>query len=143
MTNLLGKNEIFAAQDRRYAVIPIEEWGGDVRLRSLTGAERDEFEASNTETKNGQSKPKFENFRARMCAMCIVDADGARLFTSRADIAMLGGKAVSALQKIFNKCQEMNGMSNEDVEELTEDFDPAEEKLPELSTSASAGTWEA
>jgi hypothetical protein len=135
---LLGKSDIFAAEDRQYVLLHIEEWGGDVRLQSLTGRERDEFEASTTETKNGRSKPKFENFRAKMCAACMVDENGKRIFTTRADIQMLGEKSVSALQKIFNRCQELNGMSDEDVEELTEDFGSAEVAADITAPSTSA-----
>lgn len=121
----LSKDAIFASEDRRYAIVDVSEWGGSVRIRSLTGRERDEFEAGSTEMKNGRAKPKYENFRARYCAQCIVDENDHQMFVTRSEIAMLGNKSVAALQKIFNKCQELNGMSDEDVEELTEGFDRA------------------
>lgn len=130
--SFLSKDAIFAADDRVYAEVDVPEWGGKVRVRSLTGRERDEFEAGTTEMKNGRQKPKFDNFRARFCAYCIVDENGGLIFTSRAEVAMLGNKSVAALQRIFNKCQEINGLSDSDVEELTEDF---EEAGSALSTS--------
>lgn len=139
MTDFLSKEAIFSTDDRKYVTVHVDEWGGDVRIRSLTGRERDEFEGKNTETKNGRSKVKFENFRARFCALCIVDASGAPLFVTNAEITMLGNKSVKALQRVFNACQDLNGMSDSDVEELTEDFEEPKtaDKVEELSTFVS------
>jgi hypothetical protein len=120
---LLSKDEIFSADDRRFEIVKVPEWGGEVRVRSLTGRERDEFESTTYNTKGGKVKENFDNFRARLIAKCVVDEDGKLVFTNRAEIAMLGNKSAAALQRIFNKCQELNGLTNEDVEELTEDFE--------------------
>lgn len=119
---LLSADEILAADDRRYEIVPVSEWGGEVRVRSLTGRERDNFELSLSDGKKGETK---ENFRARLVALCAVDADGKPLFTNKQQVIMLGNKSVSALQRVFDKCNEMNGFSEQDVEELTEDFGAA------------------
>jgi hypothetical protein len=47
------------------------------------------------------------------------------MFTNSQDILALGGKSVAALQLLFNKCNEMNGFTEKDIEELTEDFEEA------------------
>jgi hypothetical protein len=127
---LLSKSDILNADDRKTERVEVPEWGGSVLVRSLSGAERDKFESDSVDQKTG--KTKTENFRARLLSLCIVDEDGKRLFESRGDIAMLGNKSVAALQRVFNKCQELNGFSEEDIEELTEDFD---EDPDEPSTS--------
>lgn len=118
---LLSKQDILAANDLKTEEVHVPEWGGSVLVRTLSGRERDEFEQSTVDHKNG--KPNLENFRAKLVAMCVVDENGQRLFQTKAEVAMLGNKSVAALQRIFNKAQELNGFSEKDVEELTEGFD--------------------
>jgi hypothetical protein len=127
---LLSKHDIMTVDDLKVEEVSVPEWGGSVLVRTLTARERDEFESSTVDKKSG--KPNLENFRAKLVGLCLVDENGKRLFESRADIAMLGNKSVAALQRVFNKAQELNGFSEEDVEELTEDFD---EDPDEQSTS--------
>lgn len=120
---LLSRDDILKAEDRKYETIPVPEWGGDVRLRTLTGRERDEFEASTVETnKKGQQRANLVNIRARLVSLCLVDDDGNRMFTERRDIILLGEKSAAALERVFSKCNEMNGLSDKDVEELAENF---------------------
>lgn len=120
-------DQILAAEDRTYEVVSVPEWGGEVRLKSLTGAERDRFEQSLQEQRGGKTKQNFDNFRARLIALCAVDEAGAPLFTNKQAVIMLGNKNVAPLQRLFNKCNEMNGLSDEDVEDLTEGFEEAPE----------------
>lgn len=128
---ILGRDAILNADDRRTKVVPVPEWGGEVMIRSLSGKERDEFEASLQVTRGTKTKQNIANFRARLLALCIVNENGERLFVA-ADIPRLGDKSVAALQRVFNACNELNGLSDEDVDELTEGFD---EEAPEASTS--------
>jgi hypothetical protein len=51
----------------------------------------------------------------------MVNADGKRIFES-GDVARLGNKSSAALDRLFAKCQEINGFSDKDIEEMTEDF---------------------
>lgn len=118
----LSRDDILKADDRKTEVVPVPEWGGDVRLRTLSGAERDAFEASTVEVRGGKQRQNFKNLRARLVALCLVDEDNRRMFTS-GDVAKLGEKSSAALDRLFTKCQEMNGLSDGDVEELTEGFD--------------------
>ncbi len=118
---ILNKNDIMTVDDLKVEEVPVPEWGGSVLVRTLTARERDDFESSTVDKKTG--KPNLDNFRAKLVSLCMVDENGKRLFESRADVAMLGNKSVAALQRVFNKAQELNGFSEKDVEELTEDFD--------------------
>lgn len=119
---LLSKGQILAASDLKTEDVSVPEWGGDVRLRTLTGAERDAFEASTIEMRGKRQTMNLRNLRARLVALCAVHENGARIFTD-ADIAALGGKSSLCLDRLFEKCQEMNGLSDDDVEKLTEVFD--------------------
>lgn len=122
---LLGRDQILGADDLQTKDIPVLEWGGDVRIRMLTGEQRDAFEASLVEMKkDGSQKRNMDNVRARLAALCIVNEANEQLFT-KADIGQLGRKSAAALQRVFNACQEFNGFTDADVEELAEGFEPA------------------
>jgi hypothetical protein len=122
--NFLGRDDILDFEDIETHVVPVPEWGENaaVRLKVLSAAERDAFEASTVTTKGGKQKPNLANLRARLVARCMVDADGKRVFES-GDVARLGTKSSKALDRLFSKCQEINGFSDKDIEEMTEDFD--------------------
>ena len=129
MAKYLGREEIYHAQDQQYDEVPVPEWApaGDanpdewvLKLKGMTGFERDRFEAT-LAPKGNSKRPNMENFRARLVAQCAVDPDGNRLFNS-GDVKMLGEKSAKALGRVFDKCQEMNGLSDSDIDELTEDF---------------------
>ncbi len=118
---ILSREEILNANDRQLVEVPVKEWGGSVIVRGLSGKERDEYEASIISVKDGKAVQNYENARARLVALCVVDEKGTRLF-NKSDITALGNKSVAALQRVFNKCQELNAISDDDVEELVEDF---------------------
>lgn len=120
---LLGRNQILDAKDLETKDIPVPEWGGDVRIRMLTGEERDAFEASMIELrKDGTTKANRENVRARLLILCIVNEQGEQMF-NRADIKLLGRKSAKALERVINAANELNGISEEDIEALAEGFD--------------------
>ena len=121
--SLLSRDDILNKDDRKTEEVHVPEWGGSVLVRSLSGRERDEFEASTVKIKQGKQEQNYDNFRARFVALCVVDESGQRLFKTRQEVQMLGNKSVAALQRVFNKAQELNGMSEQDVEDLTESFD--------------------
>lgn len=121
---LLSRDQILDADDIKYEELPVPEWGGSVRLKSLAGEERDAFEASTVESKGGKTKANLANLRARLVSRCVVNEEGLLLF-SPPDIKLLGKKSAAALDRVFSKCQEMNALTEKDVEELTEGFDDA------------------
>lgn len=126
---LLGRDAILGADDLRYEVVPCPEWGGDVRIRSLTGAQRDRFEVQLGQQAGlgGTGKPNvagLDNVRASLLALCIVDEDGQPLFTA-ADVAALGGKNALVIERLFTAARRLSGLTDGDVEELTENFGAA------------------
>lgn len=121
----LSREQILAADDRTYADVPVPEWGGSVRVRSMTGRERDQLERSvMVEKKRGLKEVNMENFRAKIVALTVVDESGELLFTER-DVRALGEKSSKAVARIANKASELSAITDDDVEEMTEDFDEA------------------
>jgi len=117
----LSRAQIFEAEDRQYDTVPCPEWGGDVRLRSITGAQRDAYEQSMVEQRGNDRKVNVRNARAKLIVLCAVDEDGRQLFTSE-DVRALGAKNARPLDRLFDACQALVGLSENDIEEMTENF---------------------
>ena len=114
---LLGKEAILAADDIRSERVEIPEWGGEVMVRGLTGAQRDAWESSMSRRVGKQMVPDMRNFRARLVVLCVVDETGELVFHG-GDIDALAGKSGSALDKIYGVAARLSGISEDDAEEL-------------------------
>jgi len=114
---LLTKSVILAADDLKREAVPVPEWGGDVFIRSMTGAERDAFENAQIEGRGKDRKVNLANLRARLVAATACDGEGKLLF-SKEDAAALGGKSSAALDRCFEVAQRLSRLSREDVEAL-------------------------
>lgn len=111
---ILGKNLILSAVDLKSEDVPVPEWGGDVRVRSLTGAERDAFDTS---LLGKDGKRNLGNIRARLLALTIVDENGDRVFSDD-DADQLGAKSAGVLERLFEVAQRLNGMGAAAEEEI-------------------------
>ncbi len=120
MTDLkrLTAAEILAVDDIEFEDVEVPEWGGIVRIRSLTGTERDRLESSMVEERGKNRTLNLVNFRARLIAATAVDDQGKALFTPD-QIRPLGGKNALALSRLFDVASRLSGYSQKDVEELT------------------------
>jgi hypothetical protein len=115
--DLLSIDQILDKDDKSYKEVYVDAWGGTVRVASLTSAQRDDWEAQFVKNKN---KPEvaLKKFRARLVAKCLVDAEGRLLFDSKEKIDRLASKNASVLNELFEICQQHNGFTDADVEEL-------------------------
>jgi hypothetical protein len=118
--SLLSREQILKAKDRTYQEVRCPEWGGTVRLQSLSGAERDAFEESilGQKNKDGSREVVTKNLRAKLVALSAVDKDGNLIF-SMDDVMVLGEKNAAPLDRLFSIAQKLSGISKDDVEELT------------------------
>jgi hypothetical protein len=126
---LLSADDIIKADDLVYDYVAVPEWGGRVRVRCLTGSERDEFEDFIVVTK-GQGKhitreAKMANARAKVCSLGIVGEDGARLFNNN-QIILLGSKNSVPVQRVFEKIMQLSAMTEKEIEELGNDSVPGQ-----------------
>lgn len=96
----LTKGDVFNAQDRKLERVEIPEWDGFLFVRTLSAAERDDFENSNYRVKNGSLEPQFGNMRARLVALCACDEQGNRLFIDD-DAGQLGTKFGAAVDRAY------------------------------------------
>lgn len=119
---LLSRDDILGAQDRKTEDVQVPEWGGTVRVRSLSGAERDAYEAGIVQVRgDGSRKFTLSNARARLVSLSVCGEDGERVFTD-ADIAKLGEKSAAALERVFDVALHLSGLSEGDIEEMAEGF---------------------
>jgi hypothetical protein len=102
------REKVFKAQDTQvdYVACPEwadEEWDGTVKMRGLTGTERDDFEASCQQLRKSRDErtgkqvreavPVLTNIRAKLVVKCALDPDDdTRLFTDQ-DAPALGEKS--------------------------------------------------
>lgn len=120
--SILNREQILQAKDLVTEAVEVPEWGGSVLVKSLTGAERDQYESAIVEQKGRDTKLNMRNARARLVALSVVDEEGKRLFSPN-DVSLLGAKSAAALQRVFNVSMRLSGISAEDVRELTEEIE--------------------
>lgn len=107
-------------------VVKVDLGKGDfVYVRQMTGRERDKFEQSLIkENKNAEGgfEKALDDFRAKL-AVCTVCDEGGKLVLTPADAPLLSQMMSAArLEKIVNKAQEMNKITEEDKENLTKNL---------------------
>lgn len=115
---LLTKEQLLAKRERTYKNVPIPELGGEVRIRSLKSSEITGWQASLLDPKTGEPCIKRQKqARERMVALSLVDGHGNMLCNSD-DLATLNGLENSIIARIAIAAGELNGIDNEDFEEL-------------------------
>ena len=122
---MLDREAIFAADDIKRVPVPTPEWGGTVNVQTMTGTARDEYEQTLFGSKTGD---RIKNVRATLLAFCVVDDDGKLLFRPE-DIEELGGKNAAVLSRLFEAAQDVNKLTDGDVEELAgnSEADPSDD----------------
>lgn len=143
---LLTKNVILAKKDVATEEVHVPEWDGYVLVRGMTGAERDQWEASqvdpdlsrqwkrmNATQRRAAVQNRMRNIRARLVVNCVVDENGERIFGSE-DIEDLGNKSGAAINRIYEVAARLSGIRDEDVEEIAESI----EEDPTASSSSNS-----
>ncbi|KKK85033.1 hypothetical protein LCGC14_2777380 [marine sediment metagenome] len=115
---LLTKEQILAAEDLDFEEVEIKEWGGKVRLRCMTGTERDAFESAIYKIKGDKVEANRENFRSELLSRVLCNKDNKLLFNPR-EVKALGGKSGRVIDRLFDIAQKINGIGQSDIEEMT------------------------
>lgn len=130
--NLLDRDAILGMMDTTWEIVDVPEWHGKVKVRSLTGVERDKIEASMVQQRGKDSAMNLANLRAKVCAASIVGKNSERLF-SDADIHALGRKNAAALDRVYTVAQRLSGITKEDAEAIAKN---SESDQSDYSTSS-------
>lgn len=110
---LLSKSAILAAQDLKHRDVEVAEWGGTVRIRCMTGNERNEYEAEVLGAHKADDHGRMAALRHKLLAFTIIDESGERVF-SDADLEALGKKSKDVIERLFTVAQEVSGLGAEE-----------------------------
>ena len=130
MSKLLTADDILHAKDLKRERLELPEWGGHLYIRTMTGVERDAWEASMVRSRpkriNGHNVEEhitdMRNARAKLVARVACDEEGKSIFTE-AQIDALGKKSAAALDRCFDVAKRLNHLSSDDMEELAGNSD--------------------
>ena len=114
---VLTRQQILSADDLKSKRVKVPEWGGDVFVRELTAAERDEYESSIVKTDGLDVTVNATNMRAKLVSMSVVDKDGKRLFTAK-DVVKLGEKSAAVIDRIVDVSRRLSRIGPAELEEL-------------------------
>jgi hypothetical protein len=121
----LTREQILAAIDVKIEAVDVEEWGGTVYIRNLTGKARDAFESSRYRMNGKEVEIIHANVRAALLAASICDSAGVLQFSSK-DIDALGEKNGAVLDRLFDVAQRLSGLRGKDTEERLKNLQTAQ-----------------
>lgn len=106
---LLDKSAILEADDLKYEDVDVPEWGGTVRVRCLTAADRYAL----LDASLGQDGTiNRQRFVLGILAAAIVNESGERLFTD-VEVERLATKSYMALDRLVPVANRLNGLGGE------------------------------
>lgn len=106
------KDQILAADDRPFEDVDVPEWDVKVRVRGLSGTERDAYEARAVKLHQGGKdvELRLADFRSRLLVKCLHDPEtNERIFEDN-EIVKLGSKSGQVIDRLFDVAQELSGM---------------------------------
>jgi hypothetical protein len=110
---MLTREAILGAQDLKTVDVEVPEWGGTVRVRVMTAADRNAFGASIVME---DGKTDHAQYAVKMLVRCLVGEDGQPLFTT-ADLEALNQKSALALKRVFDAADALNALGETQVKE--------------------------
>ncbi len=111
---LIGRQQIIDADDAEEMDIPVEAWGGDIRVRSLSIDVR--LALSAKYDSDDLTNESATDFYCELFTISAVNESGEQLFTE-AELGLLKKKNWNVLEEVCNEILTFNGMRKEDVEE--------------------------
>ena len=119
---LLNFDDIVASQDKEYEDVDVPEWGGTVRIATMSGEDRDRWELSMMQADDSSERGFKLNFdaysRVRLVAMCLVDDNFNRIFVTKEQIEKLSQKSGKVMDLLYDVAQRVNGITDEDIDDL-------------------------
>lgn len=113
----LTREEILAADDLPTWTLAVPEWGGEVRMRALNGAQYEEVELRLHRFKSSPTGEGWRGMKLLVARYSMVSESGDPLFDTKT-IDQLSTKNAAALERVFKSAMAGNGMLKEDVEKL-------------------------
>lgn len=122
----LSAQDILSANDLTTEEVHVPEWGGTVLVSEMSAHARDEFEqwmGRQYRSTQDQEDPYY-HVRAPLCAMCIVDSNGNRLFSIE-QVERLGRKNGNALDRVYEAANRLNKVFGQEREQEVKNSEAA------------------
>jgi len=122
MGNMLTREALLSKE--KLEIVKIEFDNGDyVFVKQMTGRERDQFERSVLkETKDKKGRKSYEtvldDFRSKLAVLTLCNEKGETLLQPNDYATLANNMSAKTLEKIINEAQRINGISEEDKEEI-------------------------
>jgi hypothetical protein len=114
MSKIATKEELFGAKLETFE-IDIPRLGKSVRVRELSGKERDIFQSfvdqNTTIDEDGKPQVSIKGLRVRLIQMSIIDENGNRMFSTN-DLDKLGEMPAKIIETLATKLQKLNGIGD-------------------------------
>ena len=110
----LSKDAILGLAAPGPEVVEVPEWGGNVPVRMLTGAERDTLFSALDKNEDGSTN--MRDYRARLVAAAVVGEDGLGPMFTIAEATVLDDKQPTAVLRLFTAAQRINMLRPGDLE---------------------------
>ena len=116
---ILNREALLKRQELKIEKIELSE-DEEIYVREMTGHERDTFERSLYDLdKNNKPITRLDDFRAKLAVCTICDEQGELLLKFGDFLTLSKSMGAARLEKIVNKAQELNKISETDKEQLT------------------------
>jgi len=109
---MLTREQILAANDMEYGEVDVPEWGGKVRIRTISSKARQDFQKM--VGKDGKVAP---DFMENLVVAAVCNEEGKPIFTP-ADVKALSEKSSIVIDRIFTEVCRLNGLSQEGRDEI-------------------------
>jgi hypothetical protein len=113
--SLLSRDAILKAKDLPGETVAVPEWGGSVKVRGMTGADRSLWMKQTMQQQGDEFVFNPIGSEILLVALCVVDGEGKPLFTP-ADVEALGAKSSAALDRIHTVASRLSGTTAEAAE---------------------------
>ena len=110
---ILTRDAILRADDLPRKPVEVPEWGGTIYIRTMSGTERDRFDAAIVA--RGQDGKVFDTkgLRVEIVVLTACDEDGKLLFSEK-DKEALSLKSGNVLERLCNVSRKLNGILDVD-----------------------------
>ena len=116
------RTSILASNDLPRESLECPEWGQTLHVRTLTGAERDEFENTVQSASKGKGGLDLRGLKIKLVLLTLCDDHGDLLFDAT-DALVLNSKSSKVIDRIFQVAQKLNGLTADDVDEMVGNSD--------------------
>jgi hypothetical protein len=103
-------DQILAASDMEVERVTVQEWGGEICLRTLMGWERDKL------NQEAQGENVLLHFRAKVVARSLCDESGKSMGVTDEQMIALSNKSGKVLDRLFELCCKLSGIGPKDEE---------------------------